>query len=67
MQGDALVVYWLRDVTGAMELRSLEDGSLTRPVQLPGIGAVSSFSGRRELSEFFFTFTGFTEPGAIYR
>lgn len=24
-------------------------------------------SGRREHSEFFFTFTSFTEPGAIYR
>ena len=34
---------------------------------LPGIGSVAGFSGRRQDSEFFFTFTGFTEPGALYR
>lgn len=67
LKGDTLAVCYLRDVQSALELRSLSSGDLRAVLPLPGIGSVTSFSGRRKDSEYFFTFTGFTEPGAIYR
>lgn len=33
-----------------------------RPVEMPGLGSVSGFSGSHKYTEIFFTFTGFTEP-----
>lgn len=62
-----LVVCYLKDVVSDLQLRSLATGGLTQPIPMPGIGSVASFSGRRRDSEFFFLFTSFTEPGAIYR
>jgi prolyl oligopeptidase PreP (S9A serine peptidase family) len=66
-QDDALLVCYLRDVVSALELRSLASGAVTKRLGMPGLGSVSAVSGRREDAEFFFSFTGFTEPGAIYR
>ena len=34
---------------------------------MPGLGSVAGFSGRKEDTQLFFMFTGFTEPGAIYQ
>jgi prolyl oligopeptidase len=42
-------------------------GKLIRDVKLPGIGSAGGFWGHRKDTETFFTFMGFTEPGAIYR
>lgn len=36
-------------------------------VKLPAIGTASGFGGYKEDQEFFYTFTNFTTPGAIYR
>jgi prolyl oligopeptidase len=36
-------------------------------VDLPGIGTVVGFDGRREDRETFYLFTGFTVPGTVYR
>lgn len=62
-----MVVCWLRDVSSKLDVYSLATGALQHHVPLPGIGSVAEFSGRRQESEWFFKFTGFTEPGAIYR
>jgi prolyl oligopeptidase len=40
---------------------------LERDVDLPGIGTASGFGGKRADRETFYSFTGFTTPGAIYR
>lgn len=40
---------------------------MVRPLEMPGLGSVSGFSGSHKHTEIFFTFTGFTEPGATYR
>ena len=42
-------------------------GNLERQVELPGIGTAWGFDGKREDSEFFYNFTSFTEPKAVYR
>jgi prolyl oligopeptidase len=36
-------------------------------LKLPGIGSVAGFGGRAKDTHTFFSFTSFTEPGAIYR
>jgi prolyl oligopeptidase len=43
------------------------DGRLEREVELPGLGTAAGFRGRREDPETFYSFTSFTDPGAIYR
>jgi prolyl oligopeptidase len=44
-----------------------QSGSPLREVELPGIGTVEGFEGRRKDRETFYLFTGFTTPGTIYR
>ena len=67
LQGDALVAGYLHDVAAVLQLRRLSDGSLEREIELPGLGSVRDFSGRREHSETFFTYTDFVTPGSFYR
>lgn len=67
IQGDALVVCYLADASSQLQLHSLASGKEEQRVDLPGIGTVTQFAGRREDSEFFFAFSSYTEPGAIYR
>ena len=43
------------------------DGKLDYELQLPGIGSVGGFSGKKEDAESFFSYTSFNTPGEIYR
>jgi len=61
-----LVCAYLHDATSRVRIHGL-DGELVRDVDLPGLGSVYGFGGRAADSETFFTFTGFTDPGTIYR
>ena len=54
-------------VAAQHEAGSWLQGSLTRDLPLPGLGSVRSFSGRRQDTEIFFSYTDFTTPGANYR
>lgn len=54
-------------VQAKLQLRRFLDGALSKELELPGIGSIGGFSGSHKQSEMFFTFTGFTEPGATYR
>ena len=67
LQGDVLVVCWLRNVASKLELRSLRTGAVSQEISLPGKGALPDFSGRREDSEMFFSYSSFTDPGSIFR
>lgn len=67
LAGELMVVEYLRDVRSVLQLRSLATAELVEELELPGLGAVQSFSGRRKDSEFFFSFTSLVEPGATYR
>ena len=62
-----LVVSWLHNVASKLELRSLRSGAVRQEIPLPGKGALRGFSGRREDSEMFFSYSSFTDPGSIFR
>ncbi|CAK0748120.1 hypothetical protein CVIRNUC_001815 [Coccomyxa viridis] len=67
LKGDVLVVCWLHNVASKLELRSLRSGAVSQEIPLPGKGALRGFSGRREDSEMFFSYSSFTDPGSIFR
>ena len=60
------VASYLKDAHTQIKIFSLE-GSLVREVALPGLGSAGGFSGKREDTETFYSFTGFTTPTTIYR
>ncbi len=43
------------------------NGSDEMEVKLPGLGSASGFGGRKEDTEFFYSFNSFTIPNSIYR
>jgi prolyl oligopeptidase len=65
MIGGQLIGEYLHDARSLVRCFDLE-GKLIRELPLPGIGTVGGFGGKREDSDTFFSFTSFTEPGAIY-
>jgi prolyl oligopeptidase len=63
---DLLVVSYLKDARSLVKIFGI-DGKFVRDVELPGIGAVAGFGGKRSDKETFYSFTGFTTPTTIYR
>ncbi|HET6305489.1 MAG TPA: prolyl oligopeptidase family serine peptidase [Myxococcota bacterium] len=45
----------------------LENGEFVRTLELPGLGSLAGFAGRRDDRETFFHWTGFATPGTVYR
>src|SRR5690606_1717699 len=43
------------------------DGKLVREIELPGLGSAGGFGGKKEDSEFYFSFTNYNTPGSIYK
>ncbi|MDJ0646584.1 MAG: prolyl oligopeptidase family serine peptidase [Flavobacteriaceae bacterium] len=43
------------------------DGQLIREIELPGVGNVGSFGGKKEDKELYFVFTNYTNPSTIYK
>ena len=66
MVGGKLVVEYLQDAKSAVTVYDLA-GKKVRDVDLPGIGSAGGFDGREKDKQTFYSFTGFTDPGAIYR
>lgn len=64
--GGQMFCQYLRDAKTEVKCYDF-DGRLIRDVRLPGIGTAGGFGGERKDKETFYTFTSFTEPGAIYR
>ncbi|HEY9855006.1 MAG TPA: prolyl oligopeptidase family serine peptidase [Stenomitos sp.] len=63
---DKFVAIYLQDAKTAIKVYDLK-GKFVRDVELPGIGTAGGFSGKRKDTETFYSFTGFTTPGTIYR
>lgn len=63
---DKLVVNYMTDAHSKTEIYAL-DGTFEREVQLPGIGTVSSFSGKKADTVAFFSYTSFNTPGEVYK
>jgi prolyl oligopeptidase len=60
------VARYLKDAYTQVKIFAL-DGTLQRQVELPGIGSVGGFDGKRYDTETFYGFTSFTRPTTIYR
>ncbi len=43
------------------------EGKLIREVKLPGVGSAGGFGGKKEESEFYFSFTNYNTPGSSYK
>ena len=63
--GGMFIASYLHDAHALVKVFDV-NGRLVRTVELPGIGTVMGFEGRREDRETFFLFTGFTTPGTVY-
>ena len=62
--GGKLLLTYDKDVANHAYVYTL-DGKMEHEVSLPGLGSVG-FTGDKDDSECFFTFTSFTVPGAVY-
>jgi len=61
-----LVVNYMTDAHSKTELYSY-DGVLDHEIQLPGIGTVSGFSGKKNDTMAFYSYTSFNTPGGVYK
>ena len=64
--GGRLIASYLRDVQPLVVVYET-GGSQAGQIELPGIGSVRGFGGRWDDPETFYNFSGFTDPGAVYR
>ncbi len=64
--GGRLIASYLKDAITAVSVFDL-GGKKIGDVQLPGIGTVRGFGGKKEDNEVFYSFSSFTVPGTIYR
>uniref|UniRef100_A0A7S1DPL6 Prolyl endopeptidase n=3 Tax=Hemiselmis andersenii TaxID=464988 RepID=A0A7S1DPL6_HEMAN len=62
-----LVCVYMKDAHETLWIYSLTDGSVKQQVALPDIGSVANCTGRKEDSEFFYSFGGFVYPGSKFR
>ncbi|MEM6753730.1 MAG: prolyl oligopeptidase family serine peptidase, partial [Cyanobacteria bacterium P01_C01_bin.38] len=60
------VAEYLKDARSQIKIFEI-NGDFVREVELPGIGSVGGFNGKRTDTETFYVFTSFTTPGTIYR
>lgn len=64
--GRHIVAQFIQDAKTAVRVYTLT-GQPVREVELPGVGSASGFAGHITSPETFYSFSGFTQPGAIYR
>ncbi len=64
--GGRIIATYMKDASSEVDVFD-SNGKLLHKVELPAIGTVSGFSGKKEDKEVFFTFTSFTYPTTIYR
>jgi prolyl oligopeptidase len=64
--GNQIVAGYLNDVKARVKLFT-PDGQFLREVELPGIGSVEGFNGKRTDTETFYTFSSFNTPPKVYR
>ena len=59
------IASYLKDVRPRVQIFS-QDGRFVREVQVPGIGTVAGFQGKRTDTETFYTFSSFNTPATLY-
>ena len=60
------IASYLHDASSLVKVFDLEGHQVTQ-VELPGLGTVAGFAGRRDDPETYFLYTSFTSPETIYR
>ena len=60
-----IAAVYLQDAFNRVKILGL-DGKVVREVDLPGMGAVTGFAGRKEDRETFYHYTSFTDPGTVF-
>ncbi len=60
------VAFYLKDAHTQIKIFNL-DGSAVRDVDLPGIGSVGGFNGKRYDTTTFYSYVSFTTPSTIYQ
>ncbi|KAJ6406002.1 hypothetical protein OIU84_013879 [Salix udensis] len=66
VNGDKMIVSYLRDVKYVLQIRDLKTGSLLHQLHID-IGSVTGISARRKDSIVFISFASFLTPGIIYQ
>ncbi|MBD2504928.1 prolyl oligopeptidase family serine peptidase [Anabaena azotica] len=61
-----LICDYLQDAHSQIKIFDL-NGTFIQDVELPGLGSVNGFDGKRYDTETFYSFTSFTTPVTIYR
>jgi prolyl oligopeptidase len=64
--GDQIFTTYLKDAHSQVRVYDL-NGKQLREVELPGLGSVGGFGGKRTDTETFYSYTSFTSPATIYR
>lgn len=64
--GGTLFASYMVDVLSQVKQYDFS-GNLLREIELPGEGQVTGFSGKREQTDLFFTFTNYVTPPTIYQ
>ena len=64
--GGKLVATYMKDAKSRV-VRFDADGKNPKELELPGIGNVGGFDGKEKDTRVFYSFTSFTDPGAIYQ
>ncbi len=64
--GGKLFTRYLKDVATRVSVHAL-DGTFENEVELPGLGTCGGFTGQRDDTVVFYTYTSFDTPPTIYR
>jgi prolyl oligopeptidase len=56
---------YMKDAVSVIKQYDYE-GKLVRDIELPGIGSASGFSGKKEETTLYYSFTNYTTPNTIY-
>lgn len=64
--GGKIIANYLKDAHSHVEVNSME-GEYLYDIELPTLGTVSGFSGKKEHDYTFYTLTSFTTPSSVYK
>jgi prolyl oligopeptidase len=64
--GGKLILTYLKDASSRAYIFDL-DGNFVNELQLPGLGTLTGFSGKKDENEAYFGFTSFTSPTTSYK
>ncbi len=66
MVANRFVTQWMTDAHEVLKVYST-NGAFEKSIDLPTMGSVGGFTGRRKDQEGFYGFSSFTYPGVVYR